>query len=251
MIESFSEKIIRGKNFKFHTIKVPLRNEKGEVWGLCGIARDITEYETIKQDLIKSHDRLQLISNNIVEAIFILDMDLKFTFVTPSIKILGYEIEELLENGIEKILTAQSYVDAMKVLREELEIEKSHKLDKERARVLTLQIRKKNRSILWAEITFKFLRDGEGKPNGILGVARDVTETYETHQKLNRSYRQLDRLLEGVVNALASAVEKRDPYTAGHQRRVAELAVAITKELGVSEEIIDYLRIAALLHDVG
>jgi len=251
VIESFPEKIIRGKRLKFHTIKVPLRNEKGEVWGLCGIARDITEYENVKQDLIKSHNRLQLISNNIEEVIFILDMDLKFTFVTPSIKILGYEIEELLENGIEKLLTAQSYVDVMKLLKEELEIEKLPKTDKERSRVLTLQIRKKDRSIIWADITLKFLRDGEGKPNGILGVARDVTETYEAHQQLNRSYKQLDRLLEGVVTALASAVEKRDPYTAGHQRRVAELTVAITKELGVSKDMIDYLHIAALLHDVG
>ncbi len=251
VIESFPEKTIRGKRLKFHTIKVPLRNEKGEVWGLCGIARDITEYEIMKQDLVKSQGRLQLISDNIEEVIFILDMDLKFTFVTPSIKIIGYDIEELLKNGIEKLLTAESYVDVMKVLREELDIEKTHKVDKERTRVLTLQIRKKDRSIIWAEITFKFLRDGEGKPNGILGVARDVTETYEAYQKLNRSYRQLDRLLEGVVTALASAVEKRDPYTAGHQRRVAELTIAITKELGVSKDIIDYLRIAALLHDVG
>ncbi|MGB9721698.1 MAG: PAS domain S-box protein [bacterium] len=251
VLESFPEKTIRGKRFKFHTIKVPLHNERGEVWGLCGIARDITEQEVIKQELMKSQERLQLITDSINEIIFIIDMNLRFTFVSPSIKILGYDIRELLQKGIEKLLTAESYADAMKVLREELEIEKSPESNKERFRAFTLQVRKKDKSIIWAETTFKFLRDKEGKPTGILGVARDVSDTYYAHQELRKSYEQLDRLLEGAVTALASAVEKRDPYTAGHQRRVAELTCAIAKELGVSKDMIDYLRIAALLHDVG
>jgi len=58
-------------------------------------------------------------------------------------------------------------------------------------------------------------------------------------------------LFDAIVDALASTIELRDPYTAGHQRRVAELAVAIARELGLSAEEQTGLRIAGLVHDVG
>ncbi len=53
------------------------------------------------------------------------------------------------------------------------------------------------------------------------------------------------------MNVLASAVDLRDPYTAGHQRRVAELSVAIGKKLGLEEDRIRGLRLSAMIHDVG
>lgn len=244
-------KTIRGKKIKFHTIKVPLHDEKGNIWGLCGIARDITEQEIMRENLLKNQERLRLITDNITEIIFILDMDLRFTFVSPSIRFLGYEVSELLGEGAEKLLSPDSYREAMKALKEEIAIEFSPEKDTERFRSLILQIERKDGSKLWTETTFKFLRDKDLKPVGILGVARDITETFKANQKLKSSYEQLNRLLEGTVTALASAVEKRDPYTAGHQRRVSELVCAIAEEMNLSAEVIHYLRIAALLHDVG
>ena len=63
--------------------------------------------------------------------------------------------------------------------------------------------------------------------------------------------RQLRESLERTVGALASTVEGRDPYTAGHQRRVAQLASAIGRELGLPEEQIHGIYLAGLIHDVG
>ncbi|MCJ7655687.1 MAG: HD-GYP domain-containing protein, partial [Dehalococcoidia bacterium] len=54
-----------------------------------------------------------------------------------------------------------------------------------------------------------------------------------------------------VIQLIATIVEVRDPYTAGHQRRVAELACAIAKEMGFSEERIEEIRMASLIHDIG
>lgn len=62
---------------------------------------------------------------------------------------------------------------------------------------------------------------------------------------------QLERSLNKTVTAIASAVETRDPYTAGHQRHVAELAVAIATELGLDFERVESIRIASTIHDVG
>ena len=59
-----------------------------------------------------------------------------------------------------------------------------------------------------------------------------------------------DNLVESVT-ALAETVELRDPYTAGHQHRVADLSVLIAREMGVQEDEIDGLRLASIVHDIG
>ena len=66
-----------------------------------------------------------------------------------------------------------------------------------------------------------------------------------------RAQRRLREALEGTVAAMSQVVETRDPYTAGHERRVAELAVAIGRELGLDEGRLEGLRIAATVHDIG
>ncbi len=66
-----------------------------------------------------------------------------------------------------------------------------------------------------------------------------------------RSEMALAALTEAAVDAIAAAAEARDPYTAGHQRRVAELSVAIAHEVGLSQHEIEGVRIAAKIHDIG
>lgn len=61
----------------------------------------------------------------------------------------------------------------------------------------------------------------------------------------------LQKSLEQSIQAIADTVEARDPYTAGHQRRVSELAVAIARELGLPEEKIHGIHLAATIHDLG
>jgi putative nucleotidyltransferase with HDIG domain len=79
----------------------------------------------------------------------------------------------------------------------------------------------------------------------------DVTERREAEEQIRRHADQLHRTVGGAVLAMSSVVEVRDPYTAGHQRRVAELAVAIAVEMGASEAEVEGLRLAALIHDLG
>jgi putative two-component system response regulator len=73
----------------------------------------------------------------------------------------------------------------------------------------------------------------------------------EQVQQLRESFAKMRKTLEGTVLALSSAVEIRDPYTAGHQQRVTSLACAIGREMGMTEDKVDGLRVAGLLHDIG
>ncbi len=62
---------------------------------------------------------------------------------------------------------------------------------------------------------------------------------------------QLQKVLEQAVGALASALEKKDPYTAGHQRRVSRLAGEIARKMQLSSEQVDIIELASLVHDIG
>ena len=80
---------------------------------------------------------------------------------------------------------------------------------------------------------------------------RLAEERQRAEEKLRRSYEKLQRALEGTVHTLVAAIEMRDPYTAGHQRRVTQLACAIAHEMGLPEERVEGIRMAGLIHDIG
>ena len=78
-----------------------------------------------------------------------------------------------------------------------------------------------------------------------------LAERNRAEKELRKSYEKLRNVLEKTVGALAFALEKRDPYTAGHQQRVSKLACAIAEKMSLSDEQIEGIRIAGLLHDIG
>ncbi|MFC2065840.1 HD-GYP domain-containing protein [Chloroflexota bacterium] len=71
------------------------------------------------------------------------------------------------------------------------------------------------------------------------------------HENMQKKHVALMKAIDGTIYAMSLVVATRDPYTASHQRRVADLAYAIAKEMGLSEWHIKGIRIAGLLHDVG
>jgi len=101
------------------------------------------------------------------------------------------------------------------------------------------------------ETTVIPLCDERGTITAVCGVSHDITKHKQAEQELQRSYDKLRETLIVTVNTLASTVEMRDPYTAGHQRRVTILACAIADEMGLTEEQFDGLRLAGLVHDIG
>jgi HD-GYP domain-containing protein (c-di-GMP phosphodiesterase class II) len=85
-------------------------------------------------------------------------------------------------------------------------------------------------------------------------IARQAAVAIENarlYEETQGSFERLQTTLEGTVNVLVSAIEMRDRYTAGHQRRVTQLACAIAKDMGLPKEQIEGLRMAGLIHDLG
>jgi PAS domain S-box-containing protein len=102
---------------------------------------------------------------------------------------------------------------------------------------------------IWARAAPMY--DLNGSLVGAIESVRDITDRKEAEKDLKHSNERLEAIFGGTVSALAGTTEKRDPYTAGHQQRVATLACAIATEMGMPNRVIDDIKIAATLHDIG
>jgi len=91
----------------------------------------------------------------------------------------------------------------------------------------------------------------DGEIIGIVENLTDITTRKNYDNELKDSLRELRKSLRGTIRAMALTVEARDPYTSGHQQRVADLASAIAKEMGFSRDKITGIRMAGTLHDIG
>lgn len=95
------------------------------------------------------------------------------------------------------------------------------------------------------------VRDRDGGVIGIIELALDMTDRKESDRERQESLARLQQTVEGAVRALELTVETKDPYTAGHQRRVAVLARAMAQEMGLAKDRIDGLYLAGAIHDIG
>jgi putative nucleotidyltransferase with HDIG domain len=103
----------------------------------------------------------------------------------------------------------------------------------------------------WLRDTFTPQLDAAGRVLGGVHVVTNVSELKRAELSLLQSLEKQRATTEGVIAALAQTVDVRDPHTAGHQRRVSALAMAIAQHLGLGEESVRGLRVAGMLHDVG
>jgi PAS domain S-box-containing protein len=94
-------------------------------------------------------------------------------------------------------------------------------------------------------------RDAAGRPVRFVGTLTDINERKLAEQELATSLERLRASEASIIRALSSITELRDPYTAGHQQRVAQICLAIAKRLELPDDRLRGLEVAALLHDVG
>lgn len=82
-------------------------------------------------------------------------------------------------------------------------------------------------------------------------IARDITERKQAEETLRQSLENVRSTLKSTIEAMTLAIELRDPYTAGHQRRVTHLACGIADDMALGEEFVDGIQMAGTIHDIG
>jgi PAS domain S-box-containing protein len=111
--------------------------------------------------------------------------------------------------------------------------------------------RRKDGTFFPVLIQDRLITDDQGSITGIRCAIQDITARKRAEEELKHTLESLRKAFGTTVQVMVSAVEARDPYTAGHQIRSADLARAIATKLGLSQEKIDGIRMAASIHDIG
>ncbi len=116
---------------------------------------------------------------------------------------------------------------------------------------LTLRWVRKDGRTIWTEQHNTLILDSAGAPIAIEGIALDVTTIKQAELDSLAGTARLEQMVRDITHVMGLIVETRDPYTQGHQERVAILSGLIARELGLSESEVKVIELAALVHDVG
>jgi putative nucleotidyltransferase with HDIG domain len=112
-------------------------------------------------------------------------------------------------------------------------------------------MKKKDGTQTYASLTASILTDPDGRPCGVAGTLHDITERKQAEEEHKQSFERLRKALGATVQSISTIVEMKDPYTAGHQQRVSDLARSIATEMGLSADQRDFIRTASAIHDIG
>jgi putative nucleotidyltransferase with HDIG domain/PAS domain S-box-containing protein len=192
--------------------------------------------------LRESEQRFIAFADQMPGRLWIRDSRLRYLYANPELAAtVGCPEEDLLGKAPEDIWDAATAADARRLCERALAGERLDLIEcwppgRPDARVYRSRV-------------FVISR-GEDEPL-LGGLMFDVTAEYTAERELERHAERLRETLDGAVLAVSHIVEARDPYTAGHQRRVAELATAIAERMGLAEVVREGLRLASLVHDLG
>lgn len=104
---------------------------------------------------------------------------------------------------------------------------------------------------VWVNAIGKAVRDDSGSIIKVQGAFQDISQKKKAEEMIKKNIQKIEKTFEQTITAIGALVELRDPYTSGHQKSVADIAVEIAKELKISKKKIEVLRLACLLHDIG
>jgi PAS domain S-box-containing protein/putative nucleotidyltransferase with HDIG domain len=212
---------------------------------LIANTHDITERNMTEEKLLESEEKYRTILEDMEDVYFEVDIKGNIAFVNPSsCKKSGYAEEELLGMSFKQISAPDVIEMVMHYFGEIFQTGKTGK-------PFIWNLKKKSGEQGIFELVVSLIRDKQGKPTGFRGIGRDITERKKAEEQLQQTLGILRKSIGVTIQVMVSAIEVRDPYTAGHQKRVADLARSIATEMGLNKDKIEGIRMAGSIHDIG
>lgn len=166
------------------------------------LVNEINRHHATEVSLRESEKQYRLLAEQANDIIWTLSMDLKFTYVSPSIRrIRGYTPEEGMNQALEEVLAPDSLKIASAIYAETMEKEARGERMFEPT-VLELEHFCKNGNTIWMEVSMSFLRDQNADPTGIIGVSRDISDRKQAEKDLKESEKKYRMLAENANDVI-------------------------------------------------
>jgi len=215
---------------------------EGRLTGFSVIIQDITQLKQAEAALKESAQRYRSLFQHNPNAVYSLDLQGRFTSINAAATALsGYSEAEAEKMSLQQII-ASEYLETVR--------RNFARACGGEPQAYELAIITKNGKKIDCFVTSTPIII-DGKVIGVYGIAEDITGRKKAAQDLKAALEKASSTLDGTIEAIAMMSELRDPYTAGHQRMVSQLAVAIATEIGMEQNRVEDLAVAGLLHDVG
>jgi len=214
-----------------------VKDKDGNILFLEGFITDVNAKKSLEIELVKSEEKFRLIAENIGEVISVFNLNLEYTYISPSIeKLLGYTPEEIIQSGLEKLLDNEFVEQFKKLLEIEIEKEKNPTIDKKRTVNVIFKQKRKDGQPLWIEGTASFLRNKEQQPIGILIVTKDITEKKKLEDLLTENEKKYRLLIEEMNQGLAVHEAIYDENGNMVDYRFLDMNKSFEKILGIKKE---------------
>jgi PAS domain S-box-containing protein len=212
----------------------PTQNDQGEIDGVTGAMVDITTMRLLEFEKVKLGEALRQSGS----ATVIADVTRKVEFANTAYEqLFGYHLEEIVGRPVAELVNPDKSVESVSVEQIFAELEKGGVFRGEVIR------RTKGGELIPLLITAAPVNTGQGV-SGYVASYSDLSAVKQSEKRLREA-------LVATILAISHTVEKRDPYTAGHQQRVAELATTIGREMQLPLERIEGIYLGSLIHDIG
>lgn len=196
----------------------------------------------MEDKLKESELRFFTILNSIGDAVFVMDEADQITYVNPiAEKITELTIDRLIGKRFTEVLNIK-----YNGLHADVRISQEGNNDIHYNYFIT-----QSGKHVPIDFSVSHISDINGARSGSVIILRDDTERVRSEMKIKESYLQIKKAIGGIVQAMAQTLETRDPYTAGHQRRVADIARCIANEMNLPEKQVEGIFMAGIIHDLG
>jgi len=223
-----------------------VKDASGNPAGFRGISRDITERKNAENLIRESEAKYRNIFENAMEGIYQVTLGGHIVTVNKAFaRMAGYASPQELIDSIKDVSTELYFRPEDRNRFLEIIAEKGS------VEGFEVEFIKKDGSVFWVILNARTVTDEQGHTLYNEGLAEDITLRKKAEKQLQHSLESLKRATNTTIQVLVSALESKDPYTAGHQAKSANLACAIAKEMGLDKEIIEGIRMAGIIHDIG
>ena len=162
------------------------------------------EHKRIEEAIKGSEERYRDLVENAHDVLWVFDLNLGYTYISPSVKRLrGYSVEEAMKLSIEQLLSPASYQKSMEIFeRERRLVMDGHRHSPDWSITTELEMNRKDGSLVWTEVTMNPLYDEQQRIKGIMGITRDISDRKKAEEALSRSeakYRFLTENMNDIV----------------------------------------------------